>query len=583
MSRGSGGGSDPLQQAVALNAASNNVDPMNNHGGGGSDHNQGEPPTGQESRSTVSLKFGSPGGPSLVATTGDGIPGSPAQAPGGSTPGASGATAIVNTESGENGGILPSGSGSTANVNTESSGEVGSSSIGAGSRGISGPGYPIIPGTGPALRGDATLPREPIPVLLPGPEPALALIPTSASAPESTSSGPASVPSLVSTTPASPVMLTSSATPMLPGTLAAPDTATVYDVGALATPVPAAVPADFVPSTVSGPAQLANETKLMSDVAAMFPVASSTETAGATVIVVPAVSPTLEVTIVSVMEIKATAVTGTVSTESAATESPDPLVSIYGTGTPGLSLHSTVSGTVMATTLLTLATGESASPSGRATAIGSGAPTTASSLTGGDNLVPTQLPSTAVVESPEFGALRGTTEAVASARPGSPDALKATSNPASGWVTSYPTGLSPNLHLGSPTSWMRSAPDRASTDAVSDPGGLIASDSPNGNVVSTTFWSDLAPTGDGSPKTGSPAKGDPTVNPADVARAWEGAGDWLADLVETEAGAAADRADQLALLFLAAGICVAWGNYSHCTRSIDREPDEERVFAGLAG
>ena len=29
-------------------------------------------------------------------------------------------------------------------------------------------------------------------------------------------------------------------------------------------------------------------------------------------------------------------------------------------------------------------------------------------------------------------------------------------------------------------------------------------------------------------------------------------------------------------LFLAAGICVAWGNYSHSARSSHRERDEER-------
>jgi hypothetical protein len=125
-----------------------------------------------------------------------------------------------------------------------------------------------------------------------------------------------------------------------------------------------------------------------------------------------------------------------------------------------------------------------------------------------------------------------------------------------------------------------SAAARASTNTGSHPAGLVSSDSPNGPAVSTTVRSGLAPDVDGSRIAGSPAKSDPAVSPADLARAWEAAGDWLADLVEIEAGKAADRAQHLAPLFLAAGICVAWGNYSHSARSIHREQDEERAFAG---
>src|SRR5947208_3256560 len=71
--------------------------------------------------------------------------------------------------------------GVTSNTGSTGSGSQGTSVSapnGSGSTGISGPGYPLIPGIGPALQGDATALREPIPVLLPGPEPALAVIPT---------------------------------------------------------------------------------------------------------------------------------------------------------------------------------------------------------------------------------------------------------------------------------------------------------------------------------------------------------------------------------------------------------------------
>jgi hypothetical protein len=237
----------------------------------------------------------------------------------------------------------------------------------------------------------------------------------------------------------------------------------------------------------------------------------------------------------------------------------------------------------MGTTLLTRATSESASPSGTPTPKGSGGSSAASSPAVGANLAPTQSPSNAI-ESSTLDASRGTTEAIASVLSHSPDAIAAASDPASEWVAPSPGGLALDLHLGPLSLREGSAPDGASTNAGFAPVGRVPTDCPDGPAVSTVVRGGLASAGDGSTIAGSPAKGDPAAGPADLARAWDAAGDWLADLVAIELGKAADRAQHLAPLFLAAGICVAWGNYSHSARSSHRERDEERAFAGsLAG
>ena len=68
---------------------------------------------------------------------------------------------------------------------------------------------------------------------------------------------------------------------------------------------------------------------------------------------------------------------------------------------------------------------------------------------------------------------------------------------------------------------------------------------------------------------------DPVVNRADLTRAWEAAGDWLAELVATEVGKAEELARSLAPILFAAGVSLSWGSIYHSTRPVARDRDDE--------
>jgi hypothetical protein len=90
-----------------------------------------------------------------------------------------------------------------------------------------------------------------------------------------------------------------------------------------------------------------------------------------------------------------------------------------------------------------------------------------------------------------------------------------------------------------------------------------------------------APSFETSATPDSPVKGGLVESTADIARSWEVAGDWLADLVKIEAGEATELGRRLAPALFAAGICLAWGNYYHSSRTNPREQDEEITSSEL--
>jgi hypothetical protein len=73
--------------------------------------------------------------------------------------------------------------------------------------------------------------------------------------------------------------------------------------------------------------------------------------------------------------------------------------------------------------------------------------------------------------------------------------------------------------------------------------------------------------------------GTPALSQAELARAWEAAGDWLADLAKIEAGEAAELARFLAPVLFAGGVGLAWGSIHHSTRTSVLNHEDELIIA----
>ena len=130
------------------------------------------------------LLSGGPGGPSIaLSSPSDQLVAAVQQT---STPGGPGL--VSGSSSSNNGGggsggslggpsavLVSSGSGSSGGPSGGSSG--GGSSGGSGSAFLSGPGYPLVPATGPTLQGDLTTSTPPIALAIPDPQSLVALIP----------------------------------------------------------------------------------------------------------------------------------------------------------------------------------------------------------------------------------------------------------------------------------------------------------------------------------------------------------------------------------------------------------------------
>jgi hypothetical protein len=69
----------------------------------------------------------------------------------------------------------------------------------------------------------------------------------------------------------------------------------------------------------------------------------------------------------------------------------------------------------------------------------------------------------------------------------------------------------------------------------------------------------------------------PALSASNLARAWEAAGDWLADLAKAEAAEASELAANLAPVVLAGGVFLSWGSIYHTTRTAARRREDERL------
>jgi hypothetical protein len=124
----------------------------------------------------------------------------------------------------------------------------------------------------------------------------------------------------------------------------------------------------------------------------------------------------------------------------------------------------------------------------------------------------------------------------------------------------------------------RASLSQATVDG-SDPAALVQVDPQNLPATPATLPGEAsgAPAAFESLASTRPAE----VSSLDIARSWEAAGDWLSDLVKIEAGEAAELARRLAPALFAAGICLAWGNALHTSRTPGRDEDDEFATATL--
>jgi hypothetical protein len=140
-------------------------------------------------------------------------------------------------------------------------------------------------------------------------------------------------------------------------------------------------------------------------------------------------------------------------------------------------------------------------------------------------------------------------------------------------VQSFPGGPTLNLRLFPRDVSEGPALDRTAATSEFHPPGLVPADSLDspGPAVATTVPIDFFMSSpDGSTAPGSVANIAPAMSPSDLARAWEAAGDWLADLTRIEAAEATELAARLAPVVLAAGVFLSWGSIYHSTRRVAR-------------
>jgi hypothetical protein len=98
-------------------------------------------------------------------------------------------------------------------------------------------------------------------------------------------------------------------------------------------------------------------------------------------------------------------------------------------------------------------------------------------------------------------------------------------------------------------------------------------------AISIPVRIDIASSVAGPTIPGSVTDGTLALGRAELARAWEAAGDWLADLAKIEAGEAAELARSLAPILVAGGVGLAWGSIHHSTRTSVREREDELLLA----
>jgi hypothetical protein len=126
---------------------------------------------------------------------------------------------------------------------------------------------------------------------------------------------------------------------------------------------------------------------------------------------------------------------------------------------------------------------------------------------------------------------------------------------------------------------LRRGPALNRTTVVAPRDGVPAdSPDPSGRVVATAVPSDLVASAErltlADPDT---TTGIPALSSSNLARAWEAAGDWLADLAKAEAAEAIELAANLAPVVLASGVFLSWGSIYHSSRSAARRRDDERL------
>jgi hypothetical protein len=99
------------------------------------------------------------------------------------------------------------------------------------------------------------------------------------------------------------------------------------------------------------------------------------------------------------------------------------------------------------------------------------------------------------------------------------------------------------------------------------------------SAISIPVQIDVASSVAGPTIPGSVSDRTPALSRAELARAWEAAGDWLADLAKIEAGEAAELARSLAPILVAGGVGLAWGSIYHSTRTSGRKREDELLLA----
>ncbi len=632
LSHGGGGSGPPLQVfVIAASPASADLTSGQGHGGGGS--GQGGAPTQQTSAGGPSTS-GNSGGPTAAPVAGQASSGT--QGSGKPSSNGGGPTVLAPDAQGSSNGS-PNGSGSaviaTPVAQSSSGGAPNGSAGGSGTGGPlgpTGPGYPLIPGLGPVLSGDSTAARAPIPVLLPGSDPALAVIPTaSAPAVSLVALDPTPQAGTVLASIATPIPPTAPAvviastveaaaiagTPILPSSvpsptgpailatvdavtavvtapsldpssvlnslgasilstnLVAPDTATPA-VGLTVAVSPVSVltapPAIATPVAPTAATPIIGNSELSALLATASPAASSSASVVALAVNSTEDSPILPETIPPQTALNATPVIGTTSTQAPVSSFPSLFESSAGASSVVTNLPSFASVGVLASSLSAHADNEAAVTSTPASASAPVSVTTPQNSRVRSLRLP--RPRAVLVTS-----VLDNSEVVSPRSSSSVDAVGAANEMPGELARSLPGGPARDPRLFPRNLSESPALDQTAATLQVPPLVCMPADAPvtPGPGIATTVPIDIGSASESLTVADSVTSNIPAMSSSDLARAWEAAGDWLADLAQIEAAEATEMAARLAPVVLAAGVFLSWGSIYHSTRRIARQRDDE--------
>jgi len=412
--------------------------------------------------------------------------------------------------------------------------------------------------------------RAPIPVLLPGREPALSVIPSAPAALAGLTTSPAQVATIEPSTPSPPIAPAQPVVPVIPPTLEASAGTGLAALLAITIPAPTTVPDQVVVATAEA-------------LPTVNLVLNTGDPKIVPVDVAPVIAPRVSVATIPVEtnipspDPSSTPVANPPTTRSTEVEAIQG-VNLETSG-PGPSLPSSLSAREI--TANSLASLPLAAVSGPVVAPSKGPITPSMESSGGVTTGTKPTRSTAVPikpaepETSSDGMAPGgdLTRALA---PAGEEAIAA--SPILPVPASQGGSTGPWVLAASPFAW-DGGEGMAAVDRSKDAGSLSITadtlDRVDRAAIPPTARDVHAALADGITPGPSMTNSELVEGTPNIVRAWEQAGDWLADLARIKVAEAAEMAQRLSTAFVAAGVLLAWGNHHYCSRAGATGRDEE--------